>query len=69
MSMPSAKRKPAPTPPSKSRYLDEVHGNAAPFTPAPLDFLNPMRTVKGGIEAVASIKDNDEDGTGKSDEA
>lgn len=71
MTMPSANRKKAATPPSSSKYAKETRGNAAPFTPMPLDHSGDMKlTGKGGIDATPKAHSGrDETGTGKCDEA
>ena len=72
MSMPSANRTSPAQPPKGSKYGDDLHGNAYPFQPAPVKYLNSDRhTVGGGATAIPNLvpSENCEEGTGKHDEA
>lgn len=65
--MPSSKRSRPKAPSAGSVYKDNLRGNAAPFTPAPVEGLDSSRIKKGaGHTAIPSTHSGqDETGTGK----
>lgn len=70
MSMPSANRTPAPTPPTGTKYGKDLHGNAYPFQPAPVKYLDSSISKLGsGVTAIPNTVpgENCEEGTGKHD--
>ena len=65
--MPPTKRSRPKAPQSGSMYKDNYRGNAAPFTPAPVEGLDSSRVKKGaGNTAIPNTHSGtDETGTGK----
>ena len=66
MTMPGSKRSRPKAPSAGSMYKDQPSGNSAPFSPAPVKYLDSTISKKGGGNDGASVCGDDEEvGTGK----